>query len=1470
VTTIEGHSLFGSAFKSRTYCTLFIPGWLWGLIVALGVLLCGPATLAQTSVTTQHNDISRSGANTNETILTPSNVNTTTFGKLFSVPVDGYVYAQPLYLPGITLGAGTAQPNTVHNVILIATENDTVYAFDADSNSGANANPLWKVSLVSSAHGAGAGETAVPSNDLNTTDIVPVVGITGTPVIDPTSKTIYVVAKSTATGSTFIQRLHALDVTTGQEKFGGPVQLSGSVPGTGNGSSGGVLNWDPMYENNRTSLLLLNGVVYIGFGAHNDQGPWHGWILAYNAATLVQTGAWCPTPNSIGGGIWLGGTGLAADIPSGKPYGRLFTATGNGTFDAVAPNYTNNMDYGDSIVKLDLTNGAPTMVSGGTTVGDDFTPAAQASLNNNDQDQGSGGVVILPDSVGGSGHQLVQVGKSGYVYVLNRENLGGYNPNNTNDNGFTGALVNNMFGAPAYWNGNVYVWSTSDSLMAFGFANGTFTSSNPTSTSSESAAFPSPTPSISANGTANGIVWSIKTDNYNSQGRAVLYAHDATNVSHLLYSSENKVSRDNPGNSVKFVVPTVVNGKVYVGAESQVSVFGLLAGTTQAVTPVITPSSESFNPSVQVSISDSTSGATIFYTTDGSTPTTASAVYTSPFTITATTTVNAIAGGTGFLQSSVATAAYTLSTQTSQPTFTPAPGTYTAIQSVSMSTTTPNATIYYTTDGSTPTTSSSKYTAPITVGATETLSAIAVASGLSNSPVTSGIYTIVLGSVSSINYGSGFTSSGMNLIGSAKLNGTSLELTDGGTNEAAVAWYQVEANVGTFTTDFNFLIAPGTTPTADGFTFTLQGNNATSIGDSGGSLGYGSNTNGALGIGSSVAVKFDLFSNNGEGTDSTGLYTNGAWPATPAVDMSSSPINLHSGDPFHVHMSYDGTILSMTITDSVTNGSFVYSWPIDIPGTVGDTVSYVGFTGGTGGDTAIQSIQSWTFTSTSTAPPTITSLSPTSGLTGSSVTIAGSNFGLSQGSSTVTFNGTAATVTSWSATSITVNVPSSATAGYVVVTASGVASNALYFTVTVPPPAISTLSPNSGFAGTGVTITGSNFGSTQGTSTVKFNGTSATVTNWSATSIGVTVPSGATTGTVVVTVNGVASNGVTFSVTVPSPTITSVSPSSGPTGTAVTITGSNFGATQGSSTVMFNGTAATVTSWSATSIGVTVPSGASTGNVVVTVNGIASNGVSFTVTGGTGGNGSWGSADTWLQMNTSSSGTTLTSTILNAGTVGGSVTWSLSKSPLTGYTVGASQGSLGGTITVGGTPYPANTTTQSLALSHGAAGLYIQTSNTFSGHATVVANGYITFGPPNAGPNGVAFAYVTMTDWNGHYVVLELNNGNANGQGNCYCVRIETDGNGTLYSSNTPVTPGYRYSYSMLFDEVGGMTKLALFDPQNGYAQVGTTMTVAQKTGSILGRWILGNYEWGTASGATSYFEDSMLDWTNHVFPNHP
>ena len=503
-------------------------------LMLVTLLCCAAAVQAQTSVVTQHNDIGRTGQNRNETILTPANVNSTGFGKLYSYAIDGRAYAQPLYVPGLTMGAGTAQAGTKHNVVFIATEHDSVYAFDADNNGGSNANPLWKITLLDSAHGAASGATTVPNGDLSTGDIVPEVGITGTPVIDISTNTLYVVGKTKESGNYF-QRLHALDITTGAEKSGSPVTLAAQVLGNGTGSSGGILRWDPKWENNRAGLLLLNGIVYIGFAAHGDNGPWHGWILAYNAASLQQTSAFCSTSNGSGSGIWMSGAGLAADTVNN---GRIFVSTGNGAFNANNPTYTNSMSYGDDLVRLDINNGV-------MNVGDHFTPLNQANLNGADTDVASGGVLLLPDqSAGGHTHLMIEAGKEGRIYLVDRDNLGGYNsssdnivqevPVNNSSQSNQTFKINGLWSTPAYWNGNLYFWGNGDNLTAFSFVNGRLGnldgngSPNPTSSSSEGSGFPGATPSISSNGNTNGIVWDVLTNNYGSSGPAVLLAHNAS------------------------------------------------------------------------------------------------------------------------------------------------------------------------------------------------------------------------------------------------------------------------------------------------------------------------------------------------------------------------------------------------------------------------------------------------------------------------------------------------------------------------------------------------------------------------------------------------------------------------------------------------------------------------------------------------------------------------------------------------------------------------------------------------------------------------------------------------------------------------------------------------------------------------------------------------------------------------------
>jgi hypothetical protein len=911
-------------------------------------LLAPQSTPAQMNILTHHYDNTRTGQNTSETKLTPANVNSTTFGKIFAYSVDGYVYAQPLYMAGLTIpGKG------VHNVLFVATEHDSLYAFDADTDGA----PLWHVSFLIN------GATTLSTTDVgNTQDINPEMGITGTPTIDAATNTLYVIVNTKEAGK-YIYRLHAMDVTTGAEKFGGPMQLSASVPGTAPDGSGGMVPFNVQWENQRPGLLLNGGYLFAGFASHGDNGPWHGWVLGFNATTLAFTGAWNTSPNGKGNGIWGAGSGLAADAS-----GNAYVSTGNGddTVTVPAPPPSTTIDYGDSIVRISLANGVPTPT-------DYFTPFNQQSLDNADTDVGSGGVLVLPDQPGTFPHILVQAGKQGNLYVVNRDKM-------TNDgshycNGcssdpeilqtITG--VGGLWSMPAYWNGSIYLWGNGQKLKAFSVTNGEI-SVSPTSESGETNGFPGATPVISSNGAADGIVWAVESDAYGSSGPAILRAYDATNVSRLLYGSNLTSSRDTLGPAVKFVVPVVTNGKVYVGTQKEVDVFGLLDGENYAAAPTMTPGAGTYAQSVQVSMTSSTPNVAIYYTTDGTVPSAASNLYSTPITLSASTTLKAIAVASGFIQSTVTTNAYVVSTQTPTPSFTPAAGSYGAAQVVTISDARAGTVFYYTLDGSTPTHSSPIYAGPITVSNSESIRVIASAPPLSDSPVTIATYTIASGGTTTINFGLGFANQGcMQFNGSTDLDDSRLQLTNGVTNEAGSAFCATKADIRAFTTDFTFQLSDAD---ADGITFAIQNSpaGATALGPAGGSLGYGAGSVGGTGgIPNSVAVKFDLYNNNGEGDDSTGLYTNGAAPFTPSEDMTASGVDLHSGDTMAVHVTYNATTLTMTITDAVVNATFTQSWPVNIPAAVGSDFAYVGFTGGTGGLTASQKIESWTWVSTAPA-----------------------------------------------------------------------------------------------------------------------------------------------------------------------------------------------------------------------------------------------------------------------------------------------------------------------------------------------------------------------------------------------------------------------------------------------------------------------------------------------------------------------
>ena len=515
-----------------------------------------PATTSNFSgVLTQHNDNSRTGQILNETQLTPSNANVTSFGKLFSAPVDGYIHAQPLYVSNVSIGGGT------HNVVYVATEGDSVYAFDADQGT-----QLWHGSVIDAAHGGTPGETTgniQADLDPTCTDLIPQVGITSTPVIDPTSGILYVEAKSKKTDGTYIHRLHALDITTGAEKSSSPVVITATVPGTGDGGS--TITFDPLRQLNRTGLLLANGNVYLGYGSHCDDIPYHGWLFAYNATTLTQTAVFITTPNGQGqGAIWLSGTGIAADSN-----GIIYTASGNGNYDAT--------DVGDSILKLTL--------SGNTlSLTDYFTPFDQNNDDANDLDVGATGVLLLPDQSGSTAHELISGSKDGTVYLVNRDQMTTNNQHYcsgcTSDTEIVeefpaDASSNLLYAAPAYWNGTVYLDADNDSIMAFSLSNGQI-STTPTSSSPETFAFPGAATSISANGATNGILWAVDNSQFAAPGPAVVHAYDATNLGNELWNSSQAANnRDQAGSAVKFAVPTIANGKVYIGTQTELDAYGL-------------------------------------------------------------------------------------------------------------------------------------------------------------------------------------------------------------------------------------------------------------------------------------------------------------------------------------------------------------------------------------------------------------------------------------------------------------------------------------------------------------------------------------------------------------------------------------------------------------------------------------------------------------------------------------------------------------------------------------------------------------------------------------------------------------------------------------------------------------------------------------------------------------------------------
>jgi fibronectin type 3 domain-containing protein len=888
------------------------------------------------------------GVNSNETTLTPGNVNATNFGKLFATTVDGQVYAEPLYMENVNITTGANQG--LHNVVFVATQHDSLYAIDAT-----NGAILWHDALLTAEHGGAV--TSVPSSAVGSGDISPEIGITATPVIDPTTGTIFVENKTQEAapdGTHFEHHLYAINIGSGAianktliaDSIGDTVVSGPSVAGTGAGSNGGVVKFDALRQLDRPALTLVNGNIYMAYASHGDNGPYHGWVLGYSEANLALTAVFNANPNGSDDGIWQSGGALAYETVNGNTF--LYFETGNGTFDTtLTPSPFNSSlmipnkgDFGDSFVKVEIDGSTPASGSldvannlngWGMHVADYFTPMNEGNLSGGDTDLGSGAPLLLPSSAGSAAHPnlMVGAGKEGRIYLIDRNNMGGYH-GNAGGNGTSGTdnvvqetapgAINGSLDTPTFFNGALYfVGAYGGPARTFTVANAVLSGGSVTN-SSDNYPFPGSTAMISTNPNGgNAIVWDIA-----GPGASQLRAYDASQgYSAEIYTSAQAANnRDSLGSAVKFTVPTVADGEVFVGTSNSVVAYGLLQ---QVAAPPAAPSNlaaNSFSGSVinltwkdNDTAPSSATGYNVFQSTDGT-----------HFTKVGTASAGATSFAVGSLQVSTK---YYFEINAFNPKGT------SAFSNLASATTTNQAGI--------------------------------------------------------LDFSSGFAGSNgvLTYNGSAKINGTSAELTDGGGGEAGSVFSTNAVDVTRFSNQFTFQL---TNANADGFTFTIQGNGPTALGPSGGGLGYGPNApGGAPGIGKSVAVKFDLFSNAGEGIDSTGEYTSGASPSTPAIDLSSTGINLHSGDVFNVVMNYDGTTLNVTITDTTTNATASQAYTVNIPQVIGSGTGYVGFTGGTGGTTAVQNILTWVYSPVATTTPAAPSNLTGTVVSGSEIDISWTN-----------------------------------------------------------------------------------------------------------------------------------------------------------------------------------------------------------------------------------------------------------------------------------------------------------------------------------------------------------------------------------------------------------------------------------------------------------------------------------------------
>lgn len=879
-----------------------------------------PRIAPATDFLSYHGDLASTGVINTETELAPANVAVGEFGKLYAANLDGQVYAEPLVKTGVTIADG---PNTttgaagVHDVVFVATQHDSVYAIDTGTGA-----VLWKRTFLDTSVPAnntlGASAiTSVPSGDTNTGDITPEVGITGTPVIDPATGTLYVVVKTKETiggAAHYVQRLHALNVADGTDQAAPfligdttsgntnntPVYSYGSGDGSVtdpyNGTGRPVVQFNALREHQRSALSLVNGKVYVAWASHGDNPPYHGWIAVFDVSHLSTTGfslagVFDSSPNNSASGIWQGGGKLAFEADGSA----FYVETGNGSGGAPTLNgsgFPSNANYNEALVKIvaDPSTGPTNQNANGwgLKVADYFIPYNVNALDGADSDFGSGGPVLLPDSAGIPGHPHLMVvgGKEGKLYVLDRDDLGHYN--STADHALNAVLngsgqttpprqvTGGLFGVPAWFNGKLYVVG---SMSGPGFAftvgsDGHLTAASQTAAST--FGYLPGQPLISADGTNNGVVW------FADRSGNRLHAFDAATLATELWNSDQRGGGlDALGTAVKFTVPTVADGRVFVNTTTGLVAYGHFAP----------PSNPPLAPTLSAT---ALSGSAINLTWTDPTPTQDQPTGYD---------IEESLDGTNFNQITTAPAGAT----------------------------------------------------SLAVGGLESLThyyfRIEGVNSLGSSPPSNVADATTTNLTPTIDFSAGFTANGMTFNGSAFLNGSRLELTNAG-NQAGSAFYNTPVDVTGFSTQFSFQL---TNAQADGFTFTIQGIGPTALGALGGDLGY-------AGIGSSVAVKFDLYNNNGEGVDSTGLYTGGAHPQNiGSIDLTPTGIDLHSGHVFAADLEYDGATLTVKLTDTTTNATATETYPVSIPTQVGGNTAYVGFTGGTGGLTAVQDIINWMY-----------------------------------------------------------------------------------------------------------------------------------------------------------------------------------------------------------------------------------------------------------------------------------------------------------------------------------------------------------------------------------------------------------------------------------------------------------------------------------------------------------------------------